>query len=696
MKPTKISPELLAFAREPLEEELAEECWPMPEELLRNRVEWKKILADRPSRAARSLKSRPEPGILTLGDSVAIKIDTPGGLIDTPRRRLRKPAVYRLAVAILVAVAVGGLCFTIRSHWWQPGPRPLPEIVEKDSPPSKDPVNVIVKKGQGGTATPPPTFEDALSSLKKRLEAGVDEEEGLRAYKKLLKDYPEREDEIKRDRELALAVGLDIPPIVDNPKEDRKNPEMKPPSPVAAPSTREEFLARITAMIGKPLAVHDPKVIDFREQVKEYLKEHPEPKIPEIEAFLAASELSPRNELLYAEAKAKELENSPKDAAEVQDLRGIVRALRFRTDETRRLVLSSKSLVEFMKLTQLDDLTAKVVEMKAAVLALVDRYSSQKGRGPYLLCVLPPGLRGEADNLYKDVQAYARRSADPPDAVFVDFLTRARRSLPGDTLGVIVPTYDPNRFRIGTAVGDANWDRLIAVGNPDVPITAVVNIVINRELLLKQGINVVAREDAVFATINRAKAASITTLACLDCRPGVKSDASLTDEIDSWFQLYGNLDGYFVYGANINNFKNIYNYIRNKYGASPMIVYSATQFPAEDQIKAALADNRFVLCIEQEATSVDQFQPPSWVVKYNPSRFAGVFGGTQTELAKSVELAAAKHLGSVYLTDNGQQVPAYLPDELTLIQQLNVRIMGIGGAANPAARKKKTANPKAK
>jgi hypothetical protein len=120
------------------------------------------------------------------------------------------------------------------------------------------------------------------------------------------------------------------------------------------------------------------------------------------------------------------------------------------------------------------------------------------------------------------------------------------------------------------------------------------------------------------------------------------------------------------------------------------------EYPAEDLIKATLADNRFVVCIERPDTSLDNFKPPGWVVKYPPNRFAGVFRATRAELATSVDLAAANHLGSLYLSDNGRQIPEYLPDELALVRQLNARIMGLGTAANPAARKKKTANPKAK
>ena len=484
--------------------------------------------------------------------------------------------------------------------------------------------------------------------------------------------------------------GLPVPPIVNNPI---KAPESGPP-PVAKNSSLEEIKARI-ADAGNPPPPRDR--LRFASRGKQdtpvYREEHPEPKVPEIEAFLAASELTPLNELRYAEAQAEKFEKSSKDAPEVKDFRGVVFALRFRNDETRRLLLSSKVLDGFMKLTQVDDLAAKAVEMKAAVLALVERLSP-KGRGPYLLCVLPPPVRNEAENLYKDVQAYAKRSADPPDEVFVDFLARARRPQ-GDTLGVLMPTYDPNHFRIGTAAGDDNWDRLIAAGNRGVPITAVVNIVINRELLLKQGINVVEREDPVFATINRAKAARVTTLACLDCRREAnKSDASLFDEIDSWFSLYGNLDGYFIYGADKVRFKLVYNYIRDKYRRFPIkIVYSVTEFPPEDLIKENLSDNQFFVCIEQQATPIDKFKPPGWIVGYDRNRFAGAFRATQADLATSIELAAAKHLGRIYLSDNAPQLPDYLLEEVDLIRQLNARIIGTRTANNPPAKKKKTADP---
>lgn len=673
MRPNEPSPAMLAFLRESAPDEVLGEI-PASEEELRFEAAWSEMLA-RKRRIA-------QQGVQAANEVVTEPFDL--ATLQLYRRPSRKPAYRRLAVAVVAAIVIGGLSLAIRPHWSQPGPKPSPDIVKKDPVIPKGPESRLVDKGKGATVKPLPPFEDALAGLKKRLQAGMDEQEARLAYNKLLEDYPGYESKIKNDPELALAAGLPVPPIVNNPI---KAPESGPP-PVAKNSSLEEIKARI-ADAGNPPPPRDDKVRESREQALRFREEHPELKIPEIEAFIVASEPSPSNELRYAEARAKAVEKSSKDSAEVKDLRGIVFALRFRNDETRRLLLSNKVLDGFMKLTQVDDLASKAVEMKAAVLALVERLSP-KGRGPYLLCVLPPPVRNEAENLYRDVQTYARRSVDPPDAVFVDFLTRARRPQ-GDTLGVIMPTYDPNRFRIGTPVGDDNWNRLIRAGNPDVPITAVVNIVINREVL--------QREDAVVATIDRAKAASISTLACLDCRPAAnKSDRNLTDEIDSWFVLYGNLDGYYIYGADINRFKTLYNYIRNKYRdiPIPIIVYSVTEFPPEDLIKANLSDNQFAVCIEQEATPIDNFKPPGWIVRYNPNRFAGVFQATRADLATSIELAAAKHLGSVYLTDNGLQVPEYLLDEAALIRQLNARIIGTRTANNPPAKKKKTADPQAK
>jgi len=86
------------------------------------------------------------------------------------------------------------------------------------------------------------------------------------------------------------------------------------------------------------------------------------------------------------------------------------------------------------------------------------------------LCALPVGIRSEAVELYNGIQAFARSPGYLPDASLLDYITRARRPITQDTLGMIIPMY---LYPIDANAGQ--WNQVLALGNQGVRIKVVIN-----------------------------------------------------------------------------------------------------------------------------------------------------------------------------------------------------------------------------
>ena len=599
---------------------------------------------------------------------VTIQLDAADERVSIPLRPQPKPVLRWLGTAAAVA-AVVGLGLVYRYAWRQSPPGAPPEVVKKETPPRK-PDTIIVEKPKAATNDGLPKFETALSTLEKRASAGIDRDELRKSYDQLLKDYPEHKAEIESNPTLTAALAPPKPPVIV------KTPNEKPP--VLSP--RDALLARIAIYAGKPLAVRDPLVRALREAVVRYQQEHPEPKIPELEAFTAASEPTARNELLHAEARAKELMNAPKDSVDVRELRGTVLTLRLR-DDTRPLVLESKPLTAFMDAKQSNDPAAKAAEMKPQALALVDRLSQPSKRGPYLLCVLPPGVRGDAVDLYKDIQAYAKTPSFQPDTGLLDYITRARRPIPQDTLGMIIPMFIyPDRENPGP------WNQVLELGNKGVRIKVVIAPSFD---------NVQQADPAYIAVIDAAHRSGIEVLGRVGCSGGLNGVAAAQGTVMKWHQLYPNrLNGLFFADqstdvALVEPYAALY---RNARGLERrwQIVASPGSPCAEAFLTVTGAD---ILC-----TSTNPGGPytKGWEGKYDPERFAAiVFDVTDETLVPGFLMTAVeKHFGWICVEGKDANIakPPYLGMEFRWIQNMNNLILNKPASANaPGVPKKKAA-----
>ena len=569
---------------------------------LRECVEFSRELSAEWQTADNSLAGQTQPvakppiaPVPATGGPLAIHIDDAEQSLSIPRRPEHKilcPAYWPTAAA---AAAIIGLGLVYRYGWRQAPPNGPPEMVEKEKPVPKKPV-ITVDKPKATTDRDLPGFADALTALEKRVSAGIGREDLRSAYDQLLKDYPGHKAEIESSPALASALAPKPPAIV-------KQPDDTPSAP--APSPRDALLARIGPYTGKPIAVSDAKVRELRQDVLRYQEQHPEPKIPELEAFAAASEPTARNEVLYAEARAKELMDTPKDDAGVRGLRGTVLTMRLR-DDTRPLVLASKPLAEFMRLKPADDPVAKAAEMKPQALALVDRLSRPKQRGAYLLCVLPPGIRTEAVDLYKDIQAYARSPGAQPDASLLDYITRARRPMKQDTLGMIIPMYIyPDRNNPGP------WNQVMALGNLGVRIKVIINPNFD---------NAQDADPQYVAVIERAHRSGVEVLGRVSCQGGEGGVAAAQRQVMIWHQLYpGRLDGLFFADqstdiALVKPYAALYRYARGLENHWQIVAC-----PGSPCDEAFLTETRAdILC---PSSNVGGPYTQGWERKYDPERW---------------------------------------------------------------------------
>jgi hypothetical protein len=542
------------------------------------------------------------------------------------------------------------------------------EIVN-NQPTSNGPNSSISVKKDKNKTDRLPSFSEALARLKSKIKGEFDENDALREYNQLLKNYPSLRNEIISDKDLSddLGIGEKGPQFRVDVQQGFPDTERQIPAPTL---NTEELLAQIDKWKNKPIPVHEAQIQQLREQAVSRRNSYPASEHAVIDKFIKASERTPDNEIRYAEAQAAELKDAPVTDVQVQALRGLIASLRLR-EVTRAKTLNSSALIAFWNSTRPTDGIASKEELKASAVALMDLMSQDGKDGPYLFTVLPSSMQSEAITLRNAIFSAVNSTSSTLDASVVKFLMGVRRSDAADTMGVIVPSHDPIQFDINTPQGAQNWDILIRHGNEGVPITAMVNVVLNREVL---GIQVPLRDENITNLIDRAKSAGIQMLAFLDCTPGRKTVNSLIEEIDRWIGLYGKLDGFFIYNSNDGNFLEIYRHIRSKYRTNPMIVYGATTFPAEAVLVEARQDQRFNVCI-QSRQPVQVFIPPPWVVKYPLSRFSGVFSAGIFDEKTSVELAASKHLNSVYFQLTAQPTLQNLTVTLAAVRRLNRQIL---------------------
>jgi hypothetical protein len=337
--------------------------------------------------------------------------------------------------------------------------------------------------------------------------------------------------------------------------------------------------------------------------------------------------------------------------------------LRLRED-TLPLILKSKPLTEFLKLTATDDPAARSAELKTMAVALVDRLSQPKEKGPYLLCVLPPGVRREAVELYDSIQAFARQPGQQVDPSLLDFLARARRPVRQDTLGMII-----NLYIYPDGDHAEAWDQVMALGHQGVRIKVIIAPSFD---------NTPDTDPAYVAAIDRAHQNGIEVIGQVSCPGGQAGIAVAERQITLWHQLYPNrLDGLFFVNQDtaltlIDPYAALYRYARDLEGQWQIVACPGS--PCDEAFLTRTGAN--ILC---PSSNFGGPYTKGWEAKYDPERFAAiVYDVTDETLVPGFLMTAVeKHFGWVYVgsTNSAQVMPAFLGAEFRWIQHMNNLIM---------------------
>ena len=348
-----------------------------------------------------------------------------------------------------------------------------------------------------------------------------------------------------------------------------------------------------------------------------YQKDHPDQQIPELEAFAAASEPTPHNELLYAEARAKELMAAPNESADVRELRNTILTLRLR-DDTRPLAIQSLALAEFIKLKPIKEPAAVEAELKTQVVALTEQFPKTPERGPWLFCALPPGLRGEAVELHKNIQAYASREGRQLDSVLLEFLTRARR--PTDTLGMIIPVYWGNLDQMRDQEAKnmlAQWASIKAAAAQGVRLKVVNHL---QTAQAKQNAD-------TYQLLVEAKSLNIPMYAYVHAGRGSQRLANARAEVSRWHELYkGMLSGIYIDNvpfdevASARDFAALYDHIARQ--DKNWQVIAGTFKPCDEAYFPPATSPRTpgILCVDMDMPTPRARK--GWEAKYAPDCFA--------------------------------------------------------------------------
>lgn len=207
------------------------------------------------------------------------------------------------------------------------------------------------------------------------------------------------------------------------------------------------------------------------------------------------------------------------------------------------------------------------------------------------------------------------------------------------SLSLLVPVYF---YPAGD--GLEAWERLIRAAE-SVSLTAIVNPASGPGE---------SRDFRYVQITERAARAGVRLIGYVETDYGERPLAEVQDEVDRWRAWYPSIHGIFFdeqaeKADNLGYYRRLSTYVRERIDQGVVVANPGTRC-AEAYFAAGIAD---AICIVDRGTA--EYAPPDWAHRYAPKRFAALIH-SQTEiedLSRFVGSLTDKHLGMVYVTDDG-------------------------------------------
>ncbi|CAJ0950178.1 unnamed protein product, partial [Mesorhabditis belari] len=228
-------------------------------------------------------------------------------------------------------------------------------------------------------------------------------------------------------------------------------------------------------------------------------------------------------------------------------------------------------------------------------------------------------------------------------------------------VGVVVPAYF---YPSGT--GLSNWNTLAANANK-IELTAILNP--------NSGPGTSA--DPIYKTaIAKVRAAGGKVIGYVPTGYGKNAIAAVKAQVNKYFSFY-TLDGIFFdemangnSAAHVNYYKTLHQFVKAKSAKYEVINNPGLNLP-EIYVSTPVAD-RFAV-YENPQANYPAYRVTAWMGKYSTNRFIHiVYNATAAQLNHDVNVAIAKHAGSVYITNLKTpnpyaQLPSYWASEVTAV-----------------------------
>lgn len=223
---------------------------------------------------------------------------------------------------------------------------------------------------------------------------------------------------------------------------------------------------------------------------------------------------------------------------------------------------------------------------------------------------------------------------------------------------------------------DASWDEVAAAAN-QVPITAIINPnsgpgTGGPDLPYQQG-------------LNKLRAACVTILGYVYTSYGSRPLPEVKADIDQ-YDLYFNLHGIFLDEVasspdELSYYADLYKYVKSKADSYQVVLNPGTQI---DESYISLSQPAGDMVVIFEGSSNDpsndwqHYLPSPYVPNYPRDHFAAIIhtSPSSATMRSDIDLAVARHIGYVYVTDDIMDnpynlLPTYWQDEISYIKLLN-------------------------
>jgi hypothetical protein len=180
-------------------------------------------------------------------------------------------------------------------------------------------------------------------------------------------------------------------------------------------------------------------------------------------------------------------------------------------------------------------------------------------------------------------------------------------------------------------------------------------------------------------TLDRARAAGVTLIGYVTSSYARRPLAQVQAEVDLYRRLYPQLQGIFIdeqtsSAAHVPYYRALYRHVK---AARPRdrVVTNPGTITERDYLTAPATD---LICLFENKTGFDEYQPPSWLTPQYRSRAAALCYNIPDAagMRRSLDLAVSRHFGWVYVTDASgvnpwDRLPTYWEAELDAIQALH-------------------------